>query len=253
VLAQDTSGPPNGIRAAGLDANPPSVGPIVFPATATTGTPFSYSAGSVLDVWDPAPLVSWAFGDGQTGPPNGTHTYANVGSFIATLTATDASGNTTTVHRTITVQTPSGGGGAGGGKPRLSHLKLTPTRFRAARSGASTAKRRHRAAPVGAKITYSVSLAATTRFTVLASRRGIRSGRRCVRARHPRPGARRCTLTTALGGFSHASRAGRASVRFSGRIGRHALKPGRYVLSAVARNRAGSSRTLRVAFTIVAR
>jgi PKD repeat protein len=68
---------------------------------------------------------TWSFGDGQTATGQSvSHSYSAAGSYLVTLTVTDAYGNSGAVSRTIDVATPAsltpgttaGAGGSGGGK-----------------------------------------------------------------------------------------------------------------------------------------
>ncbi len=95
--------------------------------------------------------------------------------------------------------------------PKLSRLTLTPKAFKAGR---------------GTKIGYVDTEAATTSFVVL----------RLVRHRRPARVAR----------FAHRDKAGRDSVRFSGR----GLKPGNYRLQATPKLGGLTGQTLSVTFTI---
>ena len=95
--------------------------------------------------------------------------------------------------------------------PKLSRLTLTPKAFKAGR---------------GTKIGYVDTEAATTSFVVL----------RLVRHRQPARVAR----------FAHRDKAGRDSVRFSGR----GLKPGNYRLQATPKLGGLTGQTLSVTFTI---
>jgi aryl-phospho-beta-D-glucosidase BglC (GH1 family) len=67
---------------------------VTFSATASGGTPpYTYS---------------WNLGDGATGSGQTTiHTYASAGTYNATLTITDSSGNTTSLSQTFNVAQPS--------------------------------------------------------------------------------------------------------------------------------------------------
>ena len=125
------------------------------------------------------------------------------------------------------------GGTGGAGTPPLDTVdpvlgtpRLSSTRFRAARSGPGSA------ASVGARVRYSLSEAATTRFAVqkLVSGRSVRLKR----------------------GFTHRGQAGANRFRFTGRIRGRTLRPGRYRLVAVATDAAGNTSVAkRVRFRIV--
>ena len=100
--------------------------------------------------------------------------------------------------------------------PVLSRLKLAPAAFPAARRGASVAR-----AATGTTISYSVSEACTTTFTVEREAVGVRRGRRFI----PHHGS-----------FTHHDVAGTNHFHFTGRIGGRALNPGRYRLNATPKS-----------------
>lgn len=132
--------------------------------------------------------------------------------------------------------------------PTLSSLKLTPTAFHAARSGASIAQ-----AGAGTTVSYSLSDASTTTFTVDRALPGVPRGHSCVAVpRHAR-GAQRCTRYMPIRGrFTHTDSAGSVRFRFTGRVGAKALKPGHYRLNATPKNTTKQAGlTMRKGFRIV--
>jgi DNA-binding beta-propeller fold protein YncE len=193
-----------------------------------------------------------------------TYTPSAVGTGAHKITA--AYGGSTTHSassdsRSVSVSSnPGGGGNPGGGNPGgsnpggsgppvLANLKLDPSTFPAANSGGSIAKKKpgnRKKRRVGTKVSYSDSEPATTTFTVLQPQPGIKQGPNCIkppkrtakgkgkgRRKPQRP--RRCTRYVALGSFAHADSAGQNSFRFSGRVGRKKLSPGKYTLQALPR------------------
>jgi hypothetical protein len=143
-----------------------------------------------------------------------------------------------------TLHTVNAGCAAGsGGAPKLTSAALSSKTFRAARSGPSLAR-----APVGTTVTYNDSAGAVTTFKVLSKRIGHRKHGRCVAGRRAHG---RCTRYVSLGSFTHHDAAGAVSVHFSGRVRRHALKPGRYRLSLTPRAGGKRGRTINLAFRIV--
>lgn len=129
----------------------------------------------------------------------------------------------------------SAGGESSGGVTGLAVIRgltISPKAFRAARSNSTIGRA---AASAGATVRYSDSEPATTRFTVLQPRPGIKSSKRgCVRVRGLiRARARRCTLYVTVGGFAHSDRRGHNSFRLAGWVGGRKLAPGRYRLQAV--------------------
>ncbi|HEY7632349.1 MAG TPA: fibronectin type III domain-containing protein [Thermoleophilaceae bacterium] len=112
----------------------------------------------------------------------------------------------------------------------LSGLKLSPKSFAAARSGASLSKSKK--SRTGTKLTYKLSNAATVTFRVRKLVRGVRAGKRCVAKSKKHPRGKRCTRAVLLkGSFARSSKAGTNSAHFSGRLRRHALRPGSYRLT----------------------
>jgi hypothetical protein len=112
----------------------------------------------------------------------------------------------------------------------LSALSLSRSRFPAASRGGSIA----RPSAAGARVRYTLSAPATTRFFV-DRKRARRRGYRRLR-----------------GSFKHLGSAGRNSFRFTGRLRRRALAPGRYRLVAapvLAGGKLGAAK--RVRFRIV--
>ncbi len=100
--------------------------------------------------------------------------------------------------------------------PTLTRLKLSPSVFRAARSGASIA-----AANLGSKLSYAASEPATTTFKVENALPGVRRGRSCVRPPRRAPSGKRCTRFLAVRGtFAHRDSAGPNQMRFTGRVRR---------------------------------
>ena len=104
--------------------------------------------------------------------------------------------------------------------PALTHLKLTPAAFRAARSGASIA--RH---ATGTTISYWVSAASTTTFTVKREAVNMRGERRFIPLH---------------GSFTHRDAVGTNRFHFTGRVGGRALAPGSYRLIATPKNATGN-------------
>ena len=151
---------------------------------------------------------------------------------------------------------PSTGGGAptGGGSvdpgprpvadnlpPLLSGLGLSSRRFRAARAGSAIA-----AAPVGTRLRYRLSEAAT--LTVRYERRtiGRRVDGRCRAVTRRNRGRARCSRWVLVRGSARRSgKAGANSLRLSGRIAGRALKPGVYRLRLFARDGAGNTGAIR--------
>jgi FG-GAP-like repeat len=116
--------------------------------------------------------------------------------------------------------------------PVLSRFKLTPAAFLAAHKGTSVA--RH---ATGTTISYSVSEASTTTFTVDRAAVGASRGRKFIPLH---------------GNFTHRDVAGTNHFHFTGRIGGRALSPGSYRLNATPKSPTGHvGQTKQTPFRIV--
>ena len=149
------------------------------------------------------------------------------------------------------VQDPPGGGGGGGsGLAIIRGEKLSPTAFAAAPNGPAALAARRR---FGTKVSYTLNLAASVRFTVVHLQPGRRAkGSRCVKATRHNRRARRCTVpVTIRGSFTLPARAGTNSFRFTGRLGARKLTPGSYRLIATPLISAKPGRPASASFRII--
>jgi hypothetical protein len=153
------------------------------------------------------------------------------------------------------VQDPPGGGGGGGGGGG-SHVaavtaeRLSPTVFAAAPSGPSALAARRR---FGTKVSFTLTLAASVRFTVTRPSVGRRAkGGRCVATTKRNRRAPHCPrLVPVRGGFTVTGRADSNSFRFTGRIGGRKLLPGSYRLIATPLVGGTPGRASSAAFRII--
>lgn len=120
--------------------------------------------------------------------------------------------------------------------PAISKLRLSAKRFRVgkARTPVAAQRRRGKRVAVGTTIRFRLSEAANVRISFerkVRGKRWMKRTRAIVRESLP---------------------AGAQAIRFSGRIGRRALEPGRYRMTAVATDpRGAKSKPKRVLFTVV--
>ena len=143
-----------------------------------------------------------------------------------------------------------------GAAPGLTGVSLARTRFRVGRSPtAGTAQRRR--APVGTAFRFRLSEPASVRIAVQRAAAGRRSRGRCLRPTRRLRRAPRCNRFVAVRPGTITRRnlaAGRSRIGFSGRIGRRALRPGRYRATLTATDPAGNrSRGRRTSFRVVRR
>jgi hypothetical protein len=127
--------------------------------------------------------------------------------------------------------------------PTLHGLSLTHTHFAVA-----GAKHHRKGIAYGTTLRFTLSAPAKTTLTVWAKRHGHRHGKSCV-TKHS--SGKACTRLVRIGSLTIDGHAGANTVRFTGRIGRHTLKPGSYVAKLVATIGSRASRTLTHDFAIV--
>jgi hypothetical protein len=117
-------------------------------------------------------------------------------------------------------------------RAKVAKLRLSPSRFRAARSGASV---RATAARVATRVSYVLSTPASVRFTVRRLRGGHLVSDHCVKPARSNRGHKSCIRSVRVpGSFTRQRSAGTDRFTFSGRLAGRALKPGVYKLVATA-------------------
>jgi hypothetical protein len=128
-------------------------------------------------------------------------------------------------------------------KPSLTRLSVSPKTFRAASRGGSVARARRRVIPTGTTVSYRLSQAATTTFTLTRATSGRLVARsKCVAPKRSNRTKPRCTRYVSVrGSFSRAGTAGTNRFKFTGRLRGRKLAPGTYRLTAVASNANGKS------------
>jgi hypothetical protein len=141
------------------------------------------------------------------------------------------------VKATLLIDCSSRGGGGGGGggpsAPTLTALRISPTTFKAAARGASVA------APVGARVSFTLTVGAKGTFAVERVLAGVNVGGRCVTPTNANRKRSHCTRFVKLGSFSRNGAKGANAFRFTGRLSGRKLAPGAYRLRASARAGSG--------------
>jgi hypothetical protein len=92
------------VLTAAFDGAPPVISNVVVPSTARVGDVIHVRADA-HDVWTTEPVRKWDFGDG-TVVDFAAHRYRKAGDFTIRFSATDSSGQTAEVRRTVHVVLP---------------------------------------------------------------------------------------------------------------------------------------------------
>jgi hypothetical protein len=120
--------------------------------------------------------------------------------------------------------------------PLVSGFKAAPALFAVARRGSA----RTTTVPLGTHFRYTLSEDSRVTLTIRRTLTGRRQGSRCVRPtpqlRHAKPCTRHRTIET----LTRSAKPGVNSTRFSGRIGKRTLRPGRYRAIIRATDTAGN-------------
>ena len=125
--------------------------------------------------------------------------------------------------------TGSGTNGSASGLAQVSHLSVRPSRFRVgAKATAVSAAAGRTAATNGTTFRFTLTTNARVTLTIEQARSGRRKGSKCVTPTRRLSNAKHCVRYVRKGTLKRRGTQGLNSVRFTGRIGRRALSPGRY-------------------------
>ena len=153
------------------------------------------------------------------------------------LNGSYADGYVDNLALTVAVLAPTPGALRDSTAPTLSRFGASRRRFAVARAGASKKKRK---VPRGTTLRLRLSENASVTVTVQRPQSGRRSGKRCVAPRKGLRKKKKCTRYVSVGSTSYNGHQGDNRFAFSGRLGRRALRPGRYRLSARGKDAAGN-------------
>jgi hypothetical protein len=214
-----------GIRASIRSPDGAFAGPVTISAPTTTASEPEIAAdaqGDAVAIWNRDGTIEAAFYDGD--PPPGSP----VGASPSAPQVSDSSA------------------------PVVQSLKIARKRFAVGAQQTALNAARRRRTPRGTTFRYSLSEPATVRIAIDRLRPGRRVGSKCRRPTRRLAKKRRCTRIVATGSLTRNSRAGANSTPFSGRIGKKALRPGRYRATVTATDGAGNrSKARRVSFNVV--
>jgi PKD domain len=222
------------------------------PPQVATAAPVAFSAAGSSDPDSGDTLTyNWTFDDGATGTGSQvSHAFASAGIHTATLTVTDPTGLSASASASVAVsQPPPPPPPADLTSPTVTGLRVTPARFRVGKNATKVVV----LSVPGTTIRFNISEAARVRLAFQRVLPGRLSHGVCRRPTKRLRRARRCTRYLGEGALIRQALAGANRVRFSGRIGRRAIKVGRHRLGLTARDTAGNaSKTYRAPFRILA-
>lgn len=145
---------------------------------------------------------------------------------------------------------PAGGAGGPGGNtsgdtqaPLIGGFRATPSLFALARAATPVAAQ----VPRGTRFRYTLSEPARVTLSLQRARPGRRADGRCVAPSPRLRQAKRCIRYSGVGTLRRSGAKGANSIRFTGRIGKRALRAGRYRALISATDAAGNRSPLRIA------
>jgi DNA-binding beta-propeller fold protein YncE len=271
-----TFGPVYGLTAAVTPDQGPvaAFSDVVLLGGASAGGVAVFDGSPSGDVDGQVARYDWSFGDGTTAANAGpfpSHFYPSLGNYTVALTVTDDAGCSTAEVYTGQMAYCNGGTPArishlvavapapsitpvlAATKPTLSALAESNSTFAVARSATPLTGMAAAGHHKGTTFSFRLDQPATVKIAIRGRATGRRVGHRCRPNRPTLRHKKRCTRTITLGTFTRSAHAGFNKVAFSGRIGRRALKPGRYSAVFTATNTVGSSPARSLRFKIVRR
>ena len=136
--------------------------------------------------------------------------------------------------------------------PKLTSVTLKPTKFRVAKK--ATAKVAAKKAPRGTKIRFSLNTRAKVTIRIDQKLKGRKVGKKCVKPTAKNRARKACKRLVFRGKLTRKNlAAGKRTVAFSGRIGKKALKPGKYRVVLQAFGPGGQSAKVYRSFRVVKR
>jgi hypothetical protein len=229
------------IEVAGFDAAGPMLRNLLLPATNLPGTGLSFSVNPV-DVWSGVASTGWSFGDGGSAPGTAVkHTYAVDGTFKGSVNSTDTLANVSSQAFTVADKT----------QPSVSGFAIASPFAVGSKSTAKIAARKRTRR--GSAFRYKLSEKATVVITIERPRPGRKLGKKCKKATPKLKKKKRCTLFKRAGTLTRKNQnKGKNTTKFSGRIGKRALRPGSYRATIEATDATGNRSTVKkVGFKIV--
>ncbi len=136
------------------------------------------------------------------------------------------------IARISGVEPPATGGGDT--FPKVTALKISPNKFKVGKSKTPLVVQAMKKTPTGTTIKYSLDKPATVFIDIRQKVRGKKSGTKCVKPTKKLRKKKNCTRTVTKGTLRRLGVTGANSVKFSGRLNKTKLKPGKYEVRVTA-------------------
>jgi PKD repeat protein len=229
-----------------------------LPTTVFAQDPIAFDASTSSDADGTIASYDWQWGDGTADDhtATATHAFAKPGTYqVAMFVRDDNTQSGAAIHNVAVLALVV---------PNVSHASVTNAKFRVGSAPTATtrasvgasfgfAARAAAKAPIGTSFKFELKAPAKVTIAISRSKAGVRRGKRCV-ARTPKTPrrAKSCTRAVKAGTLTRSHlHNGPNAIAFSGRIGTHALKPGKYKASLTASNAKGRAKPVTVKFTVV--
>lgn len=207
------------------------------PSTVFAGEPVSFDASASSDSDGTIASYDWQWGDGAADDTTSkaTHTFAKPGTYQVAMFVRDDNTQSGGALHNVTVLALV--------VPKVSHATLTNATFRVGPKATTPVARASAGWGSGltAKAAAKAPVGTTFKFTLAAPAKVKLAFSRQVEG-HPQ----------SAGALTRAKlRNGPNAIKFSGRIGKRALKPGKYKATLTASNAKGKAKPITMGFTIV--
>jgi hypothetical protein len=213
-------------RYVGYDGAGPVLGGVSIRSSSAPGESRAYSLGSARDVWSAVGAPAWAFSDGSAAGGNAVaHAFGAPGRYSASVSVTDALGNTTTASGPVDV----------------------PAAVAATPRDTTAPKLTKRPSVSAGVLAFSVSEAGKAVTTVTRAAKGVRKDKKCVAPPRRKTKVRSCTRQLKVATVRATLQAGPAKLKLPAKVRR---TKGTYTIALTITDAAGNTTTTKATFQV---